>query len=124
MDSKQSRKNKVAGQWAEKLTVEYLQQRGYHQAERRRLEGVLDRGDVAGVPRTVVEVKNEKSISLAGYLKELAVEMDNAGASRGAVVVRKRGTTDPGEWYAVVPLKELVTLWRTEDGMEGRNDET
>ena len=48
---------KATGRTAENQFVEFLRTR-FPMAERRRLNGVLDRGDVSGVPRTVIEVKS------------------------------------------------------------------
>ena len=109
--SKRNKANKAKGAAAEKAVVEYLN-RWWPLAERRRLTGAWDKGDISGIPGTVLEVKNEKTIRLAQYMKELDVEMANAKADIGAVIVKKRGTSDVGEWYAVMPVRELIHLYR------------
>jgi hypothetical protein len=40
----------------------------------------------------------------------LKVEIANAEAMTGTVVAKKRGTTYPGDWYAIMPFGLLVEL--------------
>ena len=97
------------GTAAETAVVNYLRPEFPH-VERRALNGNKDRGDVAGIIGTVLEVKNCKTLDLAGWVRELEVEMGNDGADFGAVVHKKRGTTNPADWYATMPVSVLVTL--------------
>ena len=87
--------------------AKYLVERGWIHAERRVAGATLDKGDIYGIIGCVIEAKNEKRIDLSGYLKELDVEMKNAKAETGVVIVKKKGTTDVGQYYAVMP----VSLW-------------
>lgn len=111
-------KSKQAGTWAETQVVQYLRKFWGPTVERRTLQGVKDRGDIANIPGWVIEVKNERAIDLAGYLKELAYEVGNEivhqGRSdiKGVVVIRKRGTLNVGEWYAVLPFGVLESIIR------------
>ena len=104
--------SKQKGTAAETAVVRYLQANGFPYSERRTLAGVNDKGDIAGLPGVVLEVKNCKRMELAGWLDELEVEMKNAGAYIGAVVHKRRGTTDPGQWFATLPFSVLVDLLR------------
>ena len=103
-------KQRAKGTAAETAVVKYLQEHGFPHAERRALHGTADKGDITGCGPVVFEVKNHKTLDLAGWIKELEVEMLNAKVDVGAVVAKKRGTTDPGEWYAVLPFRVLVGL--------------
>jgi hypothetical protein len=103
-------RSKAKGTAAETAVVGYLQRRGWLHAERRALAGVLDKGDVAGIAGIVLEVKSCREHDLAGWLKEAAVEQRNAGAHVGAVVAKKRGSTDPAEWYALLTFQQLCDL--------------
>ena len=105
-----SNPSKQRGTAAETAVVDYLRRRGWPFAERRALSGRLDKGDVAGVAGVCLEVKSCKTIDLAGWLKEAETEQANAGAHVGAVVAKKRGTTDPGQWYAVLSFRQLCDL--------------
>lgn len=101
---------KAKGSAWERQVVAFLQNAGWPYAERRLAGDSKDRGDIAGVPGVVFECKSEKRIDLAGYMSELATEMANDKARMGAAVVKKRGTTDPGEGYAVLPLHLFARL--------------
>lgn len=103
-------KAKQKGTAAETAVVRYLRDNGFIHAERRPLTGSNDMGDITGCGPIVFEVKNHKALDLAGWLKELEVETANAKANIGAVVAKKRGTTNPGDWYAVMPFEWLVGL--------------
>lgn len=100
-------KSKQKGTAAETAVVNWLVSKGRKHVERRALSGVLDRGDIAGVPGVVFEVKNHQRMELSAWLKELEVEMVNDKADTGAVIHKKKGTTDVGHWYATMP----VSVW-------------
>lgn len=95
--------SKRKGTAAENAVVKWLRSVGFIHAERVRAGWTDDRGDIDGLPGVTIEVKNEKRIDLAGYLAELAVEMHNGKADTGVVIVKRRGHTDVGQWYAVLP---------------------
>ena len=103
-------RSKQVGTAAESAVVAYLRE-WWPACERRALGGAKDRGDVAGVPATI-EVKACKTMDLAGWLAELKVEMHNDNGRFGAVWHKKRGTTDPGEWYVTMPGHVFADLLR------------
>lgn len=83
--------------------VNWLRNHGWRHARRHPPKGLRDEGDIAledGVPVTI-EAKNRKAIDLAAFLHELEAEIVNGDAETGCVVVKRRGTTDPGQFYAV-----------------------
>lgn len=92
---------KAKGRNAENQFVAFLKER-WPLAERRRLTGQHDRGDVSGVPRTVIEVKSGAKLDLPGWLRELETEMQNDGAKYGCVAIKPRGTTDGARYYCVM----------------------
>lgn len=102
--------SKQKGSAHERAVVEYLISKGWKHAERRIAGDVKDRGDIAGVPGVVFECKNEKRIDLAQYMKELEVEVANDKADVGVAVVKKRGTTNVADHYAVMPVYMLTYL--------------
>jgi len=111
-----SRNRKAKGREAETLVVEYLRARGFN-AERRRLSGDADLGDVGGIRKLIIEVKSHKQLNLPAWLDELAIEVENADrkypedfAHTGFVVARRRGQPHPGDWYAVLPLEKIVDI--------------
>jgi len=102
--------SKVRGTKFESQVVEFLRTHGFPYAERRALGGANDKGDIAGVPGVVLECKSVKQITLSTFVDELDVEMRNAGVEVGAVVIKRRGTTDVGRAYAVMPMDVFVRL--------------
>jgi hypothetical protein len=96
-------KSKIKGTSAETAVVKWLIGKGRKHVERRALLGGNDRGDIAGLPGVVIEVKNVKAMDLSQWVKELAVEMKNDKADTGVVIHKKKGTTDVGQWYATMP---------------------
>lgn len=98
---------KRKGSSAEREVVRYAQEAGWIYAERRLAGDSNDRGDIAGVNGVCFEVKNHARIDLAGWIKELQTEIVNAKATTGAVVHKKKGTTNVGEWYVTM----TVDLW-------------
>jgi hypothetical protein len=102
---------KAKGRAAENQMVQFLS-RWWPMVERRRLAGVADRGDIAGIPRTVIEVKSGARMDLPGWLRELEVEMGNDGAEFGCVAVKPRGTTDGAKFYCVMTGDQFVHLLR------------
>lgn len=106
MTSPQKRK----GSAAELAVAKWLNLLGWSGAERSRAGWTDDRGDIDGIPGVCIKVKNEKRIDLPGYLRELEVEMKNAKAWAGAVIVKRRGSTNPADWYAVMPAQKWAEL--------------
>lgn len=103
-------KQKQKGTRAESAVVEFLRRNGFPYAERRALAGVNDKGDISGLGPIVVEVKDHQKITLAEFVAELKQEVLNAEAETGVVIVKKRGTLNVGEWYAVMPAAWWVDL--------------
>jgi Holliday junction resolvase len=98
---------KRKGSLAERLVVEYLRAHGFSQARRTQAGTRGDIGDIDGVPGFAIEVKNHARLDLAGWVTQMLAEMEEKGVDNGVVIAKKRGTTDPGEWYAITPLR----LW-------------
>ena len=92
---------KAKGRNAENAFVAFMKT-WWPLAERRRLTGQHDRGDISGIPNTVIEVKSGAKIDLPGWLRELAAEMENDGADYGCVAIKPRGTTRGSDYYCVM----------------------
>lgn len=103
-------RERAKGTAAETAVVRWLAAHGFPHAERRALHGTNDKGDITGCGPLVFEVKNHKAHDLAGWMKELAAEVHNADADLGAVIAKRRGTTNPGDWYAILTLEDLAAL--------------
>jgi hypothetical protein len=102
---------KDKGRWTENAAVAYLRSWGLVHAERRRLKGAADEGDITGWPGVVVEVKSGARLDIAGWLHELDAEMFNAHAISGFVMVRPKGKPDPADWFALLPMPLIMALY-------------
>ena len=100
---------KAKGRTGENQFVAFLRRR-WPAAERRRLAGIHDRGDVAGVPDTVIEVKSAARLDLPGWLRELDVEMANDGARYGCVAIKPKGITDGKDFYCVMRGEQFAAM--------------
>lgn len=104
-------KAKQKGTLAETAVAEYLKQT-FPAVERRALSGVNDKGDVAGVPFSVVEVKNQRSYKIHEWMKETEAERINAEADIGILVIKPNGVgvANVSQWWAVVSLETITRL--------------
>ena len=107
----QMSRSKQKGTLAETAVVEYLKT-FWNRVERRALSGKFDKGDIAGVPYTTLEVKNHKSYKFPEWMQETEEERTNAGTQYGILVVKpnKVGLTKVGKWWAVLPLEQIAGL--------------
>ena len=100
------------GPLAEAQIVAYLRENGYPHAERRVMGGVNDRGDVAGVPGVVIEIKNQAEMKLAAWVDEALREaVPICGSPQmGVVWHKRRGQSSPGEWYVTMRGSTFVEM--------------
>lgn len=107
---------KSLGTQHESAIRDWLREHGWPFADRRTQNGANDLGDLRLSERIpfVVEAKTAKSTtdraSLGSFVKELVAEVHNDRAEAGAVIFKKQGTTDVGEYYAIMPVKYLNVL--------------
>src|SRR5688572_23748165 len=98
---------------AESAVVAYLRGNGWLYAERRALQGSLDKGDVTGTPGLVWEVKYANGgIRMAAWVAETEVERLNAGADYGLLVVKPAalGAKQTERWYTVMNAQSFERL--------------
>lgn len=78
--------------------------------------GAKDHGDIANVRdsykrKIVVECKDYGGrLQPPQWLREAAVETDNAMAYAGVVVAKRKGTTNPGEQFVLMDVDTLIRL--------------
>lgn len=103
--------SKAKGTAAETAVLRHVTAHGFPWTERLALSGVHDRGDLSLLPgRTViVEVKNHAGPAalgqptagdLAAWMAQTETERVNAGADVALLVVKRKGTAEPGRWFA------------------------
>jgi hypothetical protein len=67
-------------------------------------------GDIDCFPGVCLEVKNGARLDIPAWLRQAIAE---GGPLRiPVVVVKPRGVTDVGDWWAILPFHELVELVR------------
>lgn len=108
---------KKKGTAAETAVVQYLRAVGFTQTERRTLGGTLDRGDIAGLPGVVIEVKNCARQELGAWIAEAEIERDNDRASLGVVWHKRRGKGNPGDWFVTMSGAQFAALLREQQGL-------
>lgn len=109
--------SKRKGTAAETAVVNYLRTAGFIQAERRTLGGAKDRGDIAGIPGTVIEVKNCARQELGAWIAEAELERDNDRASLGVVWHKRRGKGNPADWFVTMSGAQFTALLRELQGL-------
>jgi hypothetical protein len=110
-------RSKAKGTAAETAVVRFLQTVGFPYAERRTLNGTHDRGDIAGIPSVVIEVKNCAKQELGSWVAEAERERDNDRATLGVVWHKRRGKTDPAHWFVTMSGAQFAALLREQQGL-------
>ncbi len=114
-----SNKSGALGREGENAVARVFRENGWPEAERRRLKGALDQGDlIVGDRRLCVEVKNGKAArsasdnQITSWMHDTERERLNAGADIGILVVARKGIGYPnaGNWAAYVPLWTVARL--------------
>jgi hypothetical protein len=106
---------KAAGSRFERTTADYLAATVDDRIDRRVKTGAKDKGDIAGIRhmggRVVLEAKDYGGRFLVGpWLNEADIERGNDDALVGAVVAKRRGTTDPGDQVVFMTLRDFAAL--------------
>jgi hypothetical protein len=115
MSSRNRQSAKAAGARTERAVADYLAaELEDDRIDRRVKMGAKDRGDVSGVRvhgrRVVVEVKDCATQKLPEWVKEAHIEAGNDDALVGVVVAKRRGTTNPGEWWVHMTTDDFLAL--------------
>lgn len=110
-------KSKAKGTRAETECVKYLREH-FYAAERRTLSGSKDKGDIAGIPNCVGEIKAQVKQELAKWYRETLTEMVNADAANCFLVVKVPYKSVP-KWDFWIPAYQ-VGLESVSDPMEAR----
>ncbi len=99
---------KAKGRATENQAVEWLISVGFDQAERRRLQGVEDQGDIAGIAGVCIEVKSAATWKPMQWLRELVAEKRNSRAHTAFVMARPKGGTDVWDWPIIITPAQLL----------------
>lgn len=92
------------GYRANLAVVRYLNANGFpHAVIRSKGLGGADIDELG--PGLEIEVKNRERWDLSGWLDQLAEAMAASDAEQGAVVVKRKGTTDVASWWFVQTMR-------------------
>lgn len=106
---------KAAGTRTERAVADYLaQQLQDDRIDRMPRHGGRDRGDIAGLrhhgQRLVIEVKDCAKQTLPEWVRQAHIEAGNDDALTGLVIAKRRGTTNPGQWWVHCTVDDLLAL--------------
>ena len=109
--------NKVKGREYETAVSKWFNEAGFR-TERRRLQGVEDRGDLTGTPFLVVECKNEQGWSnVLTWIKEANIEAihdekHTGDPTVGVVFKRVKGHPSPKDWVVMMDPETFMELYQ------------
>lgn len=103
---------------AEREVVQFLRDHLGDHIVRTRAGAGDDRGDLAGLPDMVVQVKSYVDIAraLRVGLADALVQKENAGVPWGCAFLRRRG----GQYVVCMSAEDFVSLYREATLREGR----
>ena len=104
-----NRNGRIGTAWESEVVRELIAH-GWPYAERRRLQGRFDRGDIAGIPGIVIEAKAAKSHELSGWLNEAHEERDNDNADHGVVWFKRRGKAKAADGFVLMDGHTFMAL--------------
>lgn len=113
-------RQKAKGTACETAILKYVRANGFPWAERLALSGNADCGDISLLPGrlVVLEAKAHATAAtgqpgdaqLTEWMRQTETERGNAGADYGVLVVKRKGTTNPGRWWAYVTAGDFGKL--------------
>jgi hypothetical protein len=98
---------KRKGSAFERLIADYLAER--IPCERIPAGATLDRGDL-WTSAAAIQCKNHRALSLGAWLRDAVQQQANAGKRLHALVVKRKGVTDPAEQFVVMTLEQFRDL--------------
>ncbi len=100
------------GYAGEAPVVEFLRRAGFHRVYRMRNQGTADKGDVGGIDKVCIEIKNVSTYAFPKWMSETRREKANARAETSALVVKPRGVgaSKVAEWWVMMTLEEYTDL--------------
>jgi hypothetical protein len=110
---------KAKGRQTENIAVQWLRANGFPNAERRRLTGTNDQGDIGGIPNVCIEVKSAAVWAPLRWLRELAAETVNSGAQTGWVMARPKHAPNPDRWVIIMHPSTLTQLVNNHTNPDG-----
>lgn len=105
------------GAQAERDATRYLRSRGFDNAERAVRTGfrvsdrtVDDPGDLAGIPGTIVSVKDAQTHYVDAWLRELDAMDANDTLALRLLLIKRKYKADPGQWRCLMRYPTFTAL--------------
>jgi len=118
-NAKQSRAAKAKGRSFENEVVQLFKDAGFEKAERRRLAGSQDRGDITGIDGLMVEAKAVRQITLAAFMDEVKTQTE--GGELGVAFIKRRGR-GAHDAYVVMSGCDFTALFAALSSKEREKD--
>jgi hypothetical protein len=99
--------SKRKGASFERLIADYLAER--IPCERIPAGATFDRGDL-WTEAAAIQCKNCRTLSLGAWLRDAMEQQINASKRLHALVVKRKGSTDPAEQFVVMTLEQFRDL--------------
>lgn len=104
--------SKAKGRAWENAIVEYLDSQDIEGVERRRLAGINDKGDIAGIKKVMIEAKGERSWKIPEWMREVDRETLNAKALIGVCWAKIMGKAKAQDGVVIMRPATFLTLLR------------
>lgn len=103
--------HKRKGAAAERAVAEYLLSLGLP-CERIPAGATADRGDlwVPVIEFPTIDVKDRKTLELGAWVERAAEQAKNGGRCAGVVWHKRRGKTNPAEWFVTTSGEQFVRM--------------
>ena len=97
--------SRAKGKAGSRAVTRWLQQNGHPFCAERSVGE--DGDDIIGVPGLSIEVKNCARMELAAWIDQSNTQKQGRP---GAVIHKRKGTTDVGKWYVTLEVADLFQL--------------
>jgi hypothetical protein len=101
---------KAKGTAFERLIADYLAQA--IPCERIPPGATIDRGDL-WTPTAAIQCKNHRTLSLGAWLAATAQQQQNAAKALHFLVVKRKGSTDPAQQFAICTVEQMRSILST-----------
>lgn len=98
---------KAKGSAFERLVRDYLAQA--IPCERIPAGATLDRGDL-WTASCAIQCKSHRTLSLGSWMRDTLQQQTNAAKPLHALVIKRKGTTDPAQQLVVMTLEQLRSI--------------
>ena len=100
------------GHKAERDVAAFLRDHGWDAVTSRAASGFQHGDDITTNAPVSIEVKDHARMDLAGWVRQA---QENADGKPAVVWHKRRGVSNPGEWYVTMTGNDLIELLRNDE---------